>query len=303
MKATNADLPLYESHLKEKTSLKDSSINTYVVGLRRFLSEDPDIDKIDDYNDFLIRTTQRKQNASFYYFALKHYIKFKIPDLTLRNRMTTALLTPDIKDPNIKRKYLSDEKRLEVINNMIHKKSRIIAIIQSLTGIRVGDILRLKRDSIFTEDVKGKAALRLNVLGKRDKLSVVYIFDDVAQQFILDYINNNINYNNYLFIELGSFGSRTGDTSTEFKLVRMNYGRYWRDLKQAMNASGVHKNDFATHDFRRCFAREIWDKYSDLIILQNALNHVNPRTTIRYLKHSGLQNRDVFYEYQTGDKL
>ncbi len=92
--------------------------------------------------------------------------------------------------------------------------------------------------------------------------------------------------------------NRQGDTSKEYKLISQNYRRYWADLKQALNAVGVAKQDFATHDFRRCFAREIWDKYKDLVLLQNALNHENPGTTIRYLKQSGLQNRDVFYQYQ-----
>lgn len=300
MKSSYADLPLYEEFLKDKTGLKDSSIYTYVIGLRRFLAENPEVDKIEDYNDFLIRTTQRKRNANFYFFALKHFIKYKIPDLTLRNRMISSLIKPDIKDPQIKRRYLPDEKRLEVINNMQYPKSRIIAIIQSLTGVRVGDILRLKRDSMFTEVINDKVALRLNIIGKRDKLSVVYIFDNIAQDIILDYINNNINYADYLFIELGFMTNRPGDVSSEFKLVKMNYDRYWRDLKQAMSMVGVYKADFATHDFRRCFAREIWERYKDLVILQNALNHERADTTIRYLKHSGLQNRDVFMEHQLG---
>ena len=302
MKASYTDLPLYEEYLNEKTALKESSVYTYVLGIRRFLSENPEIDKAEDYNDFLIRMTQKGKTSNFYYFALKHYVKFKIPDLSLRNRIISVFIKPIIHDPKIKRRYLDDVKRLEVINNMIDKKSRIIAIIQTMTGVRAGDLLRLKRDSIFTEDVKGKVALRLNIIGKRDRINVVYVFDEIAQQIILDYINNNINFNDYLFITLGQYGDRTGDTTSERMLVRQNYLRYWKDLKQALYASGVHKDDFATHDFRRCFAREIWDRYGDLIILKNALNHIDPNTTIRYLKHSGLQNRDVFYEHQMNEK-
>ena len=121
MKASYADLPLYQEYLTDKTNLKESSRLTYVIGLRRFLAENPDVDKIESYNDFLIKTTQKKRNANFYFFALKHYIRYKIPDLSLRNRMISAMIKPDIKDPIIKRKYLPDEKRLEVINNLIHK--------------------------------------------------------------------------------------------------------------------------------------------------------------------------------------
>jgi len=78
----------------------------------------------------------------------------------------------------------------------------------------------------------------------------------------------------------------------------MNYQWYWIDLKQALNSAGINRDDFATHDFRRCFARRNWDKFKDVLILQKALRHKDPKTTLRYLEQSGLDTIDIHYEMQ-----
>ncbi len=58
------------------------------------------------------------------------------------------------------------------------------------------------------------------------------------------------------------------------------------------------KEDFATHDFRRNFARKVWLKYKNLIILQKILGHNDPRTTTRYLNMEGLDLIEVHKEMQ-----
>ena len=61
---------------------------------------------------------------------------------------------------------------------------------------------------------------------------------------------------------------------------------------------GIDVTAFATHDFRRCYARRVWTRYKDVHVLQELLNHVNPATTMRYLKQSGMQNIDYHKEMQ-----
>jgi integrase len=66
-------------------------------------------------------------------------------------------------------------------------------------------------------------------------------------------------------------------------------------------SAGVDMRMFATHDFRRCFARRVWEKWKDVNILQSVLNHADPKTTLRYLQQSGLRNVDYFKIIQVGD--
>jgi integrase len=70
------------------------------------------------------------------------------------------------------------------------------------------------------------------------------------------------------------------------------------DLKLALVSCGHQEKDFGSHDFRRCFSRRAWEKYKDVNVLQNLLMHRDPKTTLRYLKNSGMQNIDLHAEMQ-----
>jgi len=297
MKASHSDSVLFRNHLQERTKISDSSIHVYVGSVEKFLKFNPDIDEIDDYNNFLIPLIHRKR-STHYYSAIKRYIEFKIDDGKLRAKLIDALIKPTNKDPITERRHLNDEKILEVINNLTKQKHKVLAIIQTMTGVRAGDILRLRKpQGIFYEDREGKPIIRLNIIGKREKRNVVFIFDPVAQDIIINYIDNNVTHDDYYFLEFSTHRKKHDDTR---RLKDMNYHWYWSDLKQALNSAGVDSKDFATHDFRRCFAREIWEKFDhNLVILQRSLNHKQADSTLRYLKHSGLDNKEILFKFQT----
>ena len=298
MKASLVDYALFEIWLRETKRLNESSIFVYVRSIKRFLATDPDVDNVENYNEFIIKNSIKKR-CPHYFYALKKFIEYKIDDSSLRNRLVNELEKPVIQDPITPRRYLTAKERNSVIDNLERKKHQIIAIIQFLTGVRAGDILRLKRGHIFHEVYKDKEVLRLNLLGKGNKLYVVFIHDKEGQNMVMDYITNTFHHEDYYFLEIGRNKRRAGNIGNENMMVKMNYLWYWIDLKQALQTIGVNKKDFATHDFRRCFAREVWEKYTDMQILQNVLNHSDPKVTMRYLKFSGLQNIDVLHEMQS----
>ena len=82
-------------------------------------------------------------------------------------------------------------------------------------------------------------------------------------------------------------------------MIQMNYQWYWADLKQALHKNKISREEFATHDLRRCFARRAWERYKDIYVLKGLLNHVDPKTTLRYLDQSGLKNIDYLREMQS----
>ena len=298
MKSQMMDLALFKEHLQTKKNLAESSIRVYCDAVGSFLSHNPDLNSLEAYNDFIIAGSIKKR-CYHYYSAIKHFIEFKIEDTATRNRLLEGMIKPEMKqDIKMERKYLKEDEILAVINNLEEPKHKVVALIQSLTGVRAGDILRLKRDNIIPEEYKGQPALRVNITGKGRKRNVVYIHDNIAQELIMQYIGNVYNYDDYYFIETGKMKGRKGMLSSEFSMVRMNYLWYWVDLKQALQKEGVRKEDFATHDFRRCFARRAWDKWKDIHVLQGLMNHSNPAVTLRYLEQSGLKNVDYHAEMQ-----
>ena len=297
----NSDLPLFKEWLINKKILQPSSIKTYIDSVSRFLATNPNVYDLEDYNNFIIKYAIKKR-CGHYYSALKAFIEYKVTDANLKNRMIENLICPPERNNIIReRRHLNDKQILEVINYLKKYKHQIVALIQKLTGVRAGEILKLKRGSILTEEYQGREVTRINILGKRNKRNIVYIHFKDDQKIIWDYITTYPTYGDYYFIELGSMKGRAGNIDDANKLVLMNYHWFWEDLKQALQTAGIDKKDFATHDFRRCFARKLWEKDKDLYKLQNALNHKDPKTTLRYLDQSGLKNIDTFYEMQKPD--
>lgn len=296
--ASNYDVTLFEDWLKDKGSIKDGTIYLYRGSVEKFLISNPDLDNLDDYNNFLVEMTIKKR-CTHYFSALKHFIEFKISGRDAQEKLIKGLLRPKRRfDYKLERKYLPAEKLFEVLNYLDDEKHRIVALIQILTGARVGDILRLIRGHIEADIYEGKQVLKLTIIGKGDRRHIVFIHDPIAQKFIWNYIFNHVNYDKYYFITLGDYGKRIGDTQNEFMLVKMNYQWYWLDLKQALQTAGVDRKLFASHDFRRCFARRVWTKYKDIYILQKLLNHQDPKVTVKYLEQSGLHIIDYQKEVQ-----
>jgi len=302
MKAGLMDLSLYKMFLIEKKMIAESTTTSYVRSLSAFLKTNPDIDNLEDYNNCIIKYAIKKRCYHFYY-ALKSFIEYKIEDKTIREKLLTEMIKPQLKQDIVReRKYLTEEQIFDVINSLQTEKHKVVALIQTLTGIRAGDILRLKRDNIVPEVYKEHNVLRLNITGKGRKRNVVYIHDEIAQQVILDYVTNNYNYDEYYFIELGKMKGREGNVNNEFSLITMNYLWYWNDLKEALQRNLIRREDFASHDFRRCYARRVWTKWKDIQVLQNLLNHAEPATTMRYLQQSGLKNIDYSRIMQLGEE-
>ena len=297
MKANIMDLSLFNEWLGTR-NLKDSTIYIYIQVITKFLSFNPEIDVIDDYNNFIIEGAIKKRNTH-YYSVLKNFIEFKFKNNDLKNKLIGSLIKPPIRHDYIReRRHLSDEEIMEVINSIKKKKHRILALIQTLTGVRAGDVLGLEEGSIMPEKYEGKEVLRLNIIGKGNKRNVVFIHNKVAQQVIWDYILNSNPITNYYFLEKGAMRGREGTLDNKNRLMKMNYVWYWYDLKQALDAYGINKTDFASHDFRRCFARKVWERWKDVHVLKKILNHVDASTTLRYLEQSGLHTIDYHKELQ-----
>ena len=129
--------------------------------------------------------------------------------------------------------------------------------------------------------------------------TVIFIHDEVAKTIILEYVTTNPGLDGYYFLQEGTYKNRKGNLKSEWDMIKMNYQWYWADLKQALVKNKVSREDFATHDLRRCFARRAWVKYKDVYVLKNLLNHADPKTTLRYLDQSGLKNIDFLRELQS----
>jgi len=274
-------------------NLSDSSVYVYVAAVKKFLMDHPDVESIDAYNNFIFEHSIKKR-SNYFYDALKLFVRFHFDNDSKRmNVLLRNLLKPKTNSPKKHVRYLDDDTREQIIKLLTNYKHRIIAKIQNSTGVRAGDILRLKRGSISYEAYNDETiVLRIDFDGKGGKHFIKWVFDKDIQIQIDLFMKANILNTEYYFLE-----RRIDERpDTLYKDFRNNYNHYLMDLKQALNTYGLEYEDWATHDFRRSFARNVWNKTKDPVLLKEMLNHEQFDTTLRYLRGSGLQVKDVYFE-------
>jgi len=285
----------FEEWLREKKNMSETTIAYYISVATRFLKEYDNVN-LENINNFIIQNAIKKRQTPVY-SIMKAFVQYSEKDASQRNNMIENMIRPPVHDtPKRERAYLEEEDIVKIINNMRNEKHKIIAMLQDLTGVRAGDVMRIQRGNIIPEIYDNTNVLKIVIYGKGNKRNVIYVHDDIGQQLILHYIIKNRHSDQYYFMEQrGRSGILDIDSSKNY---HTNYIAYFRDLKQSMARSGIEHKSFATHDYRRCYARRVWNKFKDLHVLQELLNHQNPATTMRYLKHSGLQNIDYHKQMQ-----
>lgn len=301
MKADNFDVNLFNEYLKSsKFKLSDGTRDKYVGTVRKFLTSNPDIDSIDEYNNFLTENPQYLNQ-----FALSYFIKFKIDDNTLKNALLKGLVKKDLKEPEITRKSLTNKQISQIINKIENPEHQLIARLQRETGARAGDIIRLKKENIIKEETNDKTILKLIIIGKGKKLSTTYVADEELQNDLWDFkekysktimFSNSDKPTKYVFLRPPKFIIKK-EPYTPSSLSGLAYGRYYASLKAAMEECGFNTKDWSTHDFRRDFARRMYEQYDkDIYKLQKALRHRSIETTAIYLRQSGLDLKEDLIE-------
>ncbi|MEC0117360.1 tyrosine-type recombinase/integrase [Bacillus cereus] len=139
------------------------------------------------------------------------------------------------------------------------ERDYILFLIGINTGLRVGDLLKLK-----VSDVKNKRKLVIKE-GKTQKarqLNLVNIYDEVQA-----YIRG---------IDLEwLFPSRKGDKS-------ITPTQAYRQLQKAADMAGIETGT-GTHTMRKTFGYWFYKQTRDVAKLQQILNHTHPEITLRYI--------------------
>jgi hypothetical protein len=122
MKAHITDLSMYKLWLGEKRNLSEGSTHVYCEAVERFLKTNPDIDSLEDYNQFIIEHAIKKR-CYHYYSALKAFAEYKIADASTRLRIIENMIKADVhNDIKMERRYLDEEEILEVVNHLKEAK-------------------------------------------------------------------------------------------------------------------------------------------------------------------------------------
>ena len=168
-----------------------------------------------------------------------------------------------IKTKKVVKKIISDED-IEILRDNC-KGKRDLAIIDLLysTGIRVGELVNLNKDSV---DLENRECI---VVGKGNKERTVY-FDAKTKLHLMNYLSTRKDNNIALFVSLDKPYDRLNISGVEVRL---------RKLGRSLGLEKVHP-----HKFRRTMATRAIDKGMPIEQVQQLLGHNQIDTTMCYAK-------------------
>lgn len=239
-----------------------STCDTYGFLIRDFLKfySDIDLEELDNRCvEFFIESTFLKKNYSIstqrqFISALKLFVIF-YPE--------TQITDQQLSRPKRSKKLptvLSQEEVLRIIQVTKNLKHRVIIALLYSSGLRIGEVIRLRLRNIDLERMQIKV---VSGKGRKDR------FVGVAHSF-LPLLHNYLNtYRPNEFLVEGLKGGMYSDSSIRKFLIR------------SVQQAGVRKKVTA-HTFRHSYATHLLENGVALRHIQELLGHAKPETTMIY---------------------
>lgn len=168
-------------------------------------------------------------------------------------------------EPIRDRKKINDMKKILSGN----KRNYLFFVLGINSALRAGDLLELKFEDIIDVHMKPLDHIKLKETktSKNNKIAV----SKGVKKAIVDYCETYYkgNLSDYVFY------SRKGNNRP------INRQMAWKIVKAAADAVGV--KDIGTHSLRKTWAYHSYKAGTDIVIIQDMLNHSSPSVTLRYI--------------------
>ena len=243
----------------------EQTIRNYVRGLRALMEFHHDLPvalEIDQVIDFLHDLQVEKQRnwrtIKIYVAGLRWYYQHIAEDVGLAQKIPYPKEKPTL--PQV----LSREELTLIFDSCLNAKHRVMFRLLYSSGLRRGEILRLKVTDLMTMD--GKYQLRINQgKGGKDRFTVL------SQKVLVELRNYYLSYRPKDFL----FNGRLKGTP-------MSAGGLRHALNAAVKRSGIQK-EVNLHILRHCFASHALEEGINLKTLQYLMGHSSVQTTMVYL--------------------
>ena len=292
---------LYETHLQEQAKLAPRTIRLYVRVVTQFLKHSPDLLDSNSYIEFLIETAKKKKNQANFY-ALKSFVTFHISDIKVRNSIINSMKNLGVKQqPSTKymdKKPLSENELNNLLNAFETPKAYVISVLMIETGMRIGDVMKVLKGSIYIESEQDVPVMKVNYLGKGGKQTTKWIWNMGVADIIINYMTKYVSDTDYIFVDRKYWKqNRMDDDMSIAEAQDTNRNYYWQELKMALKLCNIDPDRFACHSFRRDYARKMYNWCKDIDSLRKLMGHSNIETTARYLQQEGYDVKDITKDY------
>lgn len=293
----NKDLVLYLNYLQYNRNYSENTIVNYqkdIVEYLHFLKmECLDYCNIEysnlhgllvyyEKNNINSRSIRRKISC------LKGFYKFLV-----RNNRISENPFMYISLPKISKKlpqFLNYNELVQIfesieIDDIFGLRDRLIMELLYATGIRVSELINIKKDDINIDNKQ------ITVFGKGNKMRVVY-FNDVCLKYLNIYLqrNNEINKNNIQYLILNKNGQQI--TTRGIALI----------IDKIIKKTVILKK-ISPHVLRHTFATHLLNNGCDLLTVQELLGHSSISTTGIYTHITTEHMLDVYYRTHPRSKV
>ena len=263
-------------YLEYEKNNSPKTLENYSLWLNRFVNYIGNVDVRDiksmqilDYRMYLNQLWLSKKTINYHIVALRSLFKFclkKDIDCIIPNKLEV------VKMPNREINFLTQEEVQKVLeapsqyekNEFI--KKRDTAILQMLygTGLRVTELINLKRSQIDSE------TKQFSVMGKWSKIRAIFMTEN-AKQALVEYLKSRTDDSEYLFVS----------ASANSRWKKLSRNSIEDIVKKYKNFSGIKKK-LTPHTLRHSFATALLQKWADLRAVQALLGHSSITTTQIY---------------------
>jgi len=223
----------------------------------------------EDINCYLLYLLEQKGNAHSFVNQAVSSIKFLFGKVLMEDDLTLDIVRPkkEKKLPEV----LSQNEVRHILDNVTNFKHKAILFLIYSSGLRVGEVVRLKlkdidSDRMLIHVVQGK--------GRKDRYTVIA---EVALGVLREYVQK------FRPVEWLFQGEEVGRHITERTVQRV--------FENAKEKSGIQKK-VSVHSLRHSFATHLLEGGIDLRYIQELLGHQSSKTTEIYthVTEKGIKN-------------
>jgi len=185
-----------------------------------------------------------------------------------------------IKLPEVLPKAIPDEDLQQILANITTVRDRALILLLLHTGMRIGELLKVKMADIILPERK-----ILLPLGEKNLHGRVVYYSSAAEQALNKWLAIRKPDSDYLF-----YGYRGGELS---------YVIAWTIMKKAVRKAGLEQRGYSLHSLRHTFATNMLNAGLRLEVLQKLLGHLTIDITLQYARLSDISREEEYFKAMT----
>lgn len=182
-----------------------------------------------------------------------------------------------IKLPEVLPRAIPDEDLKQILAVITNVRDRALILLLLHTGMRIGELLKVKMTDIIQADRK----ILLSVGEKNLHGRIVY-YSPAAEQALKKWLATRTTTSNYLFY---------GNAGHE-----LCYVAAWNIMKVALQKSGLTRQGYSLHSLRHTFATNMLNAGLRLEVLQQLLGHLTIDITLQYARIADITREEAYFK-------